>query len=128
MAVTWTQSIQISTSSGSIQGFKGSVSDTGNSKIITPSLAFTANSNAVSFTLAFTASLIQSLFFVASQPCTIITNNSTSPTNTLNLVAGVPVAWSRSANTYGNPLNANTNGGFLSCNAAVVLTFGILTN
>ena len=128
MSTTWTETTSVSPSTGSLQGFSGSVSDTGNTQITTNNLAFSANSNSNGFTLTFNAAAVQALFFVASQPCTITTNNANSPTNTINLIAGAPLKWSRSEGYFANPLNANTNAGFLTCNAATILTYGILTN
>lgn len=131
MGQTWTKSTGVAPSSGSYQGFSGQVQDTGNTvNNLTFQLQFAANTNAASgnFALNFNAATVQAIFFVATQNCTITTNNSTSPTNTINLIAGAPLYWSRSEGYYANPINANTNAGFLACNSATTLTYGILTN
>ena len=127
MATTWTKNVNVAPSVGSYQGFSGSVNDTGNTATVVNQLQFPANSNSVSFTLNFNSSGLQQLFFVATQNCTINTNNANSPTNTINLIAGAPLTWSRSEGYFGNPINANTNAAFLTCNAAVLLTYGVLT-
>jgi hypothetical protein len=133
MATTWTATVSITTSSGFLSGFSGTDSEVGNTAQ-TGSVAFPANTNAAvnanaaAFTLNFNATAVQELFFLATQNCTISTNNGTSPTNTLNLVAGIPLYWGRSPGYFAQPLNANTNAGFITCVAATILTYGVLTN
>ncbi len=128
MATTWTATTTVSSTAGSLQGFTGNDNETGNTAIVTTQLAFPANTNSGNFSLNFNAATIQGLFMVATQNCTINTNNSTSPTNSIALIAGIPLWWGRSPGYFANPLNANTNAGFLSCNAATILNVGILTN
>jgi hypothetical protein len=127
MATTWTATTTLSTSVGSLQGFSGNDGETGNTATVTTQLAFPANTNSGNFALNFNANSVQAIFMLATQNCTINTNNSTSPTNTLNLVAGIPMFWGRSAGYFANPFNANTNAGFLTCNAATILNVGVLT-
>lgn len=128
MATTFTTAVSLSSPTGSITGLSGTDSETGNTAAVSQQLSFPANSNAASFTLNFNAAGVQALFFVATQNCTITTNNSTSPTNTISLVAGIPLQWGRSPGYFPQPLNANTNAGFLTCNASTILSFGVLTS
>jgi hypothetical protein len=126
MSATDTITSSVTSTSG-LSSMQGADNEFGNVEINIPNLAFSANSNSVAFTLAFNASQVQMIFMVATQNCTINTNNSSSPTNTVSLVAGIPLIWGRSAGYFAQPLNANTNGGFLTCNAATILNARILT-
>jgi hypothetical protein len=128
MSTSYTTNISVSGQ----PGMSGQDVEVGNSAIIIgPALGFAANSNSVSIgSFAFNTSgtgVIQELFLVATGPCTINTNNASSPTNSITLVANIPMFWGRSSGYFANPLNANTNAAFLSCNAAVLLSGFILT-
>jgi hypothetical protein len=58
---------------------------------------------------------------------TIKTNSPTSPGNTINLVAGVPLIWDASAGYYPNPFTTNVTGFYVTCTAAALLQGSILT-
>lgn len=128
MAVTETIQTSISSTSGA-SSISGTESESGNVEINLPNISFPANSNAavISNSFAFNAAAVQMIAMVASQPCTITTNNANAPTNTISLVAGIPLVWGRSAGYFPQPMNANTNAGFLSCNAATILSVRIMT-
>lgn len=125
-----TESIQTSVSSTSgASSISGTESEVGNVEINIPNASFPANSNAavISNSFAFNSVAVQMIVMVASGNCTITTNNANAPTNTVNLVAGIPLVWGRSAGYFAQPMNANTNAGFLTCNASVIFSARILT-
>ncbi len=127
MAASDTININWSSTSGA-QGLSGSVTDYANSEATVLNQVFGANTNAGSFVWNFNANGVQMLVLLSSQNCTIGTNNGTSPTNTLALIAGIPYYWERSSGYWPNAFNANTNAGFLTCTAATILNVRTLTN
>lgn len=120
IAVSW------SSTSGA-QSASGSISDFGNSEATIVNQTFGANTNSGNFALNFNANSVQVLFFTATQNCTINTNNANAPTNSVSLVAGIPLYWERSSGYFANPFNANTNAGFLTCTAATTLNVRTLS-
>ena len=50
-----------------------------------------------------------------------------APTDTISLVAGIPRIWGASQGYGSCPFSANTNAGFMTCNAATLLNLGYLT-
>jgi hypothetical protein len=132
MAVQWTMTFALS-GNGVAGGTTGYDNETGGNTSQYTYSSFPANTNAAvnanaaQFTLNFNAATIQALYMLATQPCTITTNNASSPTNTITLVAGQPLWWGRSQGYFANPINANTNAGFITCVASTILTVGVLT-
>lgn len=128
MAVTETIQTSVASTSGAAS-ITGTESEFGNVEINIPNLSFSANSNgaSISNSFVFNAAAVQLIVLVATQNCTIGTNNSVSPTNTVSLVANIPLVWGRSAGYFPQPMNANTNAGFLTCNAATILNARIVT-
>lgn len=86
-------------------------------------ISFPAGSTNVVFTLALTVANLTDVFLVATQNCTIKTNSTGSPSNTINLVAGIPFVWEVSAGYYACPFTVNVTTAFLTCTPATVLNY-----
>lgn len=105
----------------------GQATDTGNT-LVTTTTTFPASSTNASLTLAFTKANLQSSFIVADQPCTIKTNSSGSPSETITLVAGIPhptYSWSKSSGVT-NPWTTDVTTAFVTCTPATTIKYGIL--
>ena len=50
-----------------------------------------------------------------------------APTDTINLVAGIPRIWGASQGYGSNPFFGNVNGAFLTCSASTLLSIGIIS-
>ena len=50
-----------------------------------------------------------------------------APTDTINLVAGIPRVWGASQGYGSSPFSGNVNGAFMTCNASTLLNIGIIT-
>ncbi len=75
--------------------------------------------------VAVDVSTLKSIVLLATNDCTIKTNNSGTPTNTINLVAGVPYVWTiDSYNT--NKLTADVSKIFITHGAGTEMTFSML--
>ena len=110
--------------SGSITG---QATDTGNT-LATTTTTFPASSTNASLTLAFTKANLQSSYIVADQNCTIKTNNSATPSETLTLVANIPhptYSWSKSSGVT-NPWTTDVTTAFVTCTPATTIKYGIL--
>jgi hypothetical protein len=77
---------------------------------------------------SFAAANVQSIFLVSDQNVTIKTNNATTPGNTITLVAGMPLDWSKSAGYFSNPFTVDVTAFYLTCTAAARLKCRILTS
>ncbi len=86
-----------------------------------------AGSTNVLVAAAWTVANTQAIFLVSSSNMTIKTNSSSSPGNTINLVAGVPLIWDASGGYYANPFTVNVTGFYCTCSAAGLLQGSILT-
>src|ERR1044072_8886561 len=112
--------------SGSISG---QANDSGNTLGATTA-TFPASSSNASLTLAFTKANLQSSFIVADQNCTIKTNSSGSPSETITLVAGIPhptYKWSKSSGVT-NPWTTDVTTAFVTCTPATTIKIGILSS
>jgi hypothetical protein len=110
--------------SGSVSG---QVQDTGNSFFANDTNFPASSTNAV-LTLAFTKANLQSSFIEADQPCTIKTNSSGSPSETITLVANVPhplYTWSKTTGVT-NPWTTDVTTAFVSCTPATTVKVRIL--
>lgn len=107
--------------SGSING---QATDTGNN-FSTSTQTFPAASTNASMTMAFTKANLQSFYLVADQNCTVKTNSSGTPQDTITLVAGIPYVWSLSSGLT-NPFGGNVTTAFLTCTPATTVKMGIL--
>jgi hypothetical protein len=87
-----------------------------------------AGSTNLSVSMAWTVANTESIFIVASQNCTIKTNSSGSPANTINLVANIPLVWGKSAGYFSNPFTVDVTSWFVTCSAATRLQAAILTS
>lgn len=87
-----------------------------------------ASSSGLAVTASFTAANVQSIFMVCSQNITIQTNSTTSPGNTINLKAGIPLLWSVSAGYFANPFTVNVTSFYVTNTAACRLQVKILTS
>ncbi len=78
----------------------------------------------------------QPVFVVSNAALTGGTNSNVTvthavtgaPTDTINLVAGIPRVWGASQGYGSCPFTGNVNGAFMTCNAATLLNVGLLTN
>ena len=104
----------------------GSFTETGTTSIDL-SKNLSAGSSNVLVAAAWTVSNTQAIFLVSSSNMTIKTNSASSPGNTINLVAGVPLIWDASAGYYPNPFTVNVTGFYCTCTAASLLQGSILT-
>ncbi len=86
-----------------------------------------AGSSNVLVAAAWTVANTQAILLVSSANLTLKTNSSSSPGNTINLVAGVPLIWDASAGYYANPFTVNVTGFYCTCSAAALLQGSILT-
>jgi hypothetical protein len=112
------------TGTGSISGQATDQGGTFTSTVTT----FPASSTNASLTLAFTKANLQSSYIVADQNCTIKTNSSGSPSETITLVAGIPhptYKWSKSSGVT-NPWTTDVTTAFVTCTSATTIKIGIL--
>jgi hypothetical protein len=124
MSVTETQSISISTSGG--RSLAGSVIESGSSEINIDQ-TYAGGSSNVELDIAFTDAGLQSVFLISNQPLTIGTNSSATPSNTINLVAGAPLIWSRSSGYFPCPFTADVTKFFITCTTTARLQGKILS-
>jgi hypothetical protein len=118
-----TSSVQSSSGSVSLTGYD---SEAGNSEIIFDQ-TFSASTVNQSITLALTAADLQAVFLVSPQGCTIKTNSTGSPNNTITLEPNIPVIWGAS-NGLTCPFTADVTVAYVSCTPAARLQMKILTN
>lgn len=129
MGVQGTFQITFSSSQGSTS-LTGYDNENGAQIILQPQQPFPANSNSAPFALAFNVANTQLVYIKATQTCTLnaSTNNNASAVNSsISLVANIPRIWGASQGYGANPFNGNTNGCFLTCNAATLLDLAIIT-
>ena len=112
--------------SNSSTGFQGYDAESGNN-LNTGDQTFAVGSSNVAFTMAFTAANLQAFWMVANQNCTIKTNSTGSPANTINLIAGIPYFWGVSSG-IANPFGTNITIAYMTCTPATRLQTGILTS
>ena len=122
-----TDTIQAGISGTDGTRISGSSQEVGNTSILIDTTLPAASSN-VSVSIAWTVANTQALFLLASQNCTILTNSTGSPANTINLVAGIPLIWRASAGYYANPFTTNVTVFYVSCTPATRLQCAILTS
>lgn len=112
------------TFSDQTQSMTGSITDTGNSNTYS-SKNFAAASTNVVMTMAFTKANLQAFFVVSTQNCVIKTNSSSSPSDTITLVANDPYFWSLSSGLT-NPFATNVTTAFVTSTPACLVKMGIL--
>lgn len=117
--ITYSQS-----SSDNSSSLTGKVTDTGNT-LTSQANTFAAASTNVSMTMAFVKANLQQFFLVADQNCTVKTNSSGSPQETLTMVANVPYVWSLSSGLT-NPFGGNVTTSFVTSTPAVTIKYRIL--
>ncbi len=67
-------------------------------------------------------------FTGGSSPNVTVTHAVTgAPTDTINLVAGIPRIWGASQGYGSSPFSGNVNAAFLTCNSSTLLNIGIVT-
>jgi hypothetical protein len=125
MSITHNQSLTVNTNGSA--PVSGKVSEVGNTEVAL-NVALAAGTTDQLQALTLTAANLQSLILVASQNLTIETNSGTTPAQTISLVAGIPLVWSKSAGYFANPITANVTALYLTCAAATVLQVKILTS
>jgi hypothetical protein len=79
-------------------------------------------------TIAIAHANIQSIVILASSACIIKTNSSSSPSNTITLVPGVPLIWSLSDAYFANPITVDITALYINFAISGRLQFMILTN
>lgn len=115
MSVTHTLNEKASSSAGNSLG--ASWTELGNSEI-NLDIQLAASSTNVLATVAFTAANVQSCVLIADHNMTIKTNSSGSPADTINLVAGIPWVYSKSAGYSASPFGTNVTAFYLTCTPA----------
>jgi hypothetical protein len=80
------------------------------------------------FTIGFTVAALQSIILVSDQNMTIKTNSNSSPANTINLIAGTPFIWQRSAGYFSNPFTTDVTAFYVTCTPSARLQGKVLTN
>lgn len=91
-----TSSITVSSKVNGSGSFSGTITDVGATDIEIPQTAIPASTSNYAFTMAFTLANVQAYMFLADQNCVLTTNSTGSPSDTINLKAGIPFFWSRS--------------------------------
>ena len=89
-------------------------------------VSFPAASVNTPIAATFTASGVQSVFMLADNNLTLLTNSTGSPSNTFNLVAGRPLVWAVSDGYFANPFSANVTGFYVSCTPSARLRIKLL--
>jgi hypothetical protein len=104
----------------------GSFTETGTTSIdIATNLP--ASSTNVEVSISWTVANTQAIFLLSSSNMTIKTNSSSSPGDTIDLIAGIPLIWDASAGYYANLFTVNVTSFYCSCTAAALLQGAILT-
>lgn len=125
MSVTLSQS-----ASANLNGagtITGSVDDVG-ATAITINTSVPASTANQLLTLAFTHTTLQAIFLLSNQNLTIKTNSSSSPAQTINLLAGIPYRWSLSAGYFANPITAAVTAFYLTTPGAAATLRGYVLN
>lgn len=126
MAVTHTIRGGVTSSSGNA-GVSSSYTETGNVEInINENLPAGASNQLI--TVAFTIASLQSLYIVASQACTIKTNSSGTPAQTISLQPNMPYEWSVSPGYFSNPITTDVTAFYVTSTLACLLQAKILTS
>jgi len=91
---------------------------------------YAANTNNSLLSVAFTApgnssGNLQAIALLATQNCTLKTNNTNAPQDTIALTSGVVVEWDNSL-IYNCPFNGAVTAIYVTCNAAMLLTGKVL--
>lgn len=105
----------------------GSVVDTATS-LTSFDQTFAAASSNVNASLAFVRANVNQLILLADQPCTVKTNSSGSPADTIALIANAPFVWSRSNGYFAIPFSADVTTIYVTCTPTCRLRIQILTN
>lgn len=121
--ITYTVSRGATSSVGAT--LKGSHTEAGTSEINLDS-QYAASSANVHLNRVFDVADIQSLIIVSDQNLTIETNSGGSPDDTINLVAGIPLEWSKSGNYFPCPFTVDVTGLYITCTPAARLRGKIL--
>lgn len=124
MSITDTYNVGVSSTDGSRAS--GSSTETGTTRLALDN-NYAAGSTNVAAAIAWTVANTQAIFLLSTTNCTIKTNSSGSPANTINLIAGVPLEWRASAGYYANPFTTNVTSWFITCAASTRLQAIILT-
>lgn len=103
MSITHRQALSLAVDGG--QSLTGSFNEVGTSKVEID--AVFAPGTDVLYTISFAVANMQSFMLLSDQNMTIKTNSSGSPANTINLIAGNPMIWSKSAGYFANPFTTN---------------------
>lgn len=126
MSTTHKQTYHLSSTGGTL-AISGSQSEVGATEQTIDS-TFAASTTDSLLSIAFTASNLQSIALVSDKNLTIETNSASSPTNTINLKAGTPFVWSKSAAYFANPFTANVTAFYITCTGAARLRGRILVS
>jgi hypothetical protein len=118
--------INVSVSSTDGGRISGSSTETGTTHVSVDTNLPSASTN-VLVAAAWTVANTQALFLVSSADCTIKTNSSGSPADTINLKAGIPLLWRASPGYYANPFGTNVTAWYVTCSQATRLQALILT-
>lgn len=121
--ITYTVSRGATSSVGAT--LKGSHTEAGTSEINLDS-QYAASSSNVSLAAAFDVADIQAVILLSDQNLTLETNSGGSPDDTISLIAGVPLEWSRSAGYFPCPFTVDVTGLFVTCTPAARLRGKIL--
>lgn len=84
-----------------------------------------ANQTNYQINVAIDVSEIESLYIVADQACTLKTNSTSAPDNTISLLAGVPLEW-QSNSYYSCPLTADVTKVYITNTTALSFTLRVL--
>jgi hypothetical protein len=88
---------------------------------------FYAGSTDVLIAAAWTIAATQALYLLSTTDLTVKTNSATSPADTIELKAGMPLVWEASGGYYPNPFSTDVTAFYCTCTAAAVLQGAILT-
>lgn len=125
MSITHTHSFTLSSSNGTGTPINGSVTEIGTTEFAVDN-TFPAGTD-VLLACTLTVANIQSIEMLSDKNLTIETNSGSSPANTINLIAGVPFPWSKSAAYFPNPFGTNITALYITNAVPARLKIKILT-
>lgn len=117
-AITHTQTAKVVSESGT--SLSASANEVGTSEI-NIDVSLPASTTDYDLVIAFNYANLQSIILLSDQNLMIQTNSGSAPDNTINLVAGRPLIWSKSSAYFSNLFTANVTHFYLTCTPAARL-------
>jgi hypothetical protein len=77
--------------------------------------------------IAWTVADTQAVMILATSNCTLKTNSTGSPDDTINLKAGIPLVWRASASYFSNPFTVDVTAWYITTTAAARVQAAVLT-